>query len=132
MPNAVIIRGIPGSGKSTLANELSQSMNARICSADDYHMDAGIYKWKAENVQSAHSWCFDVAKHAMECGRNVIIDNTNTTEWEVNKYRDLALSFGYQVFVITAENWHEGKNTHSVPEETLDKMRERLHRSIKL
>lgn len=132
MPSCYIIRGIPGSGKSTLADELGRSMNARICSADEYHTDNGIYRWKADNVPAAHAWCFDIAKYAMECGQSVIIDNTNTSEWEVEKYRDLALSFDYQVFVLVVENRHEGKNVHNVPEATLDKMRERLQRSIKL
>lgn len=132
MPSCFILRGVSGCGKSTLAEEMAIPLKAAICSADDYFYDHGIYKFDASRLNEAHSFCYNNTKEWMRRGVNVIVDNTNTTEWEVNKYRDLALSNGYQVFVITAENWHEGQNTHNVPEETLDKMRERLKQSIKL
>lgn len=132
MPSCFILRSVPGAGKSTFAEEMAIPLKAAICSADDYFYDHGIYKFDASSLNEAHSFCYNNTKEWMRRGVNVIVDNTNTTEWEVNKYRDLALSNGYQVFVITVENWHEGQNTHNVPEETLDKMRERLKQSIKL
>lgn len=133
MPNCYILRGLPGSGKSTLAESLVRGGGAVICCADDYHMDNGRYNWKPENVKDAHDHCLTKAHTYMTFGQlDVIIANTNTTDKEVDKYYELANSFGYTVFVLVVENRHGGKNIHNVPEETLRKMRERLRGSIRL
>lgn len=56
----------------------------------------------------------------------IIVCNTNTTEREMKPYMDLALQFGYKVFSIIVENRHGGVSIHNVPEETLEKMRNRF------
>jgi predicted kinase len=57
----------------------------------------------------------------------IIIANTNTTEKEMQPYVDLAEQFGYRIFSVIVETRHDGKNNHNVPENTLDKMRERFN-----
>ena len=46
----IIVRGIPGCGKSTFAELLGSA----ICTADDFHMKDGEYKWIQERVGLAH------------------------------------------------------------------------------
>ena len=62
----------------------------------------------------------------------IVVNNTFTSERELQPYLDLARQFGYKVFSVVVENRHGGTNTHNVPEATLEKMRNRLIENIKL
>lgn len=121
-----IVRGLPGSGKSTLA----ESITPNFVEADMFHMKTvdgeTVYDWKPENIHKAHTWCFNQVKGMMEMGESKIaVSNTSTREKEFNEYIGLAKLFGYRFFVLTTENYHDGENTHDVPESTLEKMEER-------
>jgi len=124
MKDLFIIRGLPGSGKSLFAKLIGKA----ICTADDYHTDRyGNYHWKAENVGKAHGWCRCKCERFMK--RNIspiVVANTSTTEKEFNPYYELADKYGYRVFSIIVENRHGGKDSHDVPVETLEKMRDRF------
>jgi len=121
----IILRGVPGCGKSTFAEILGSISN--ICTADDYHMKDGKYDWKPENVKDAHSWCKDKADNLMRSGESpVVIANTSTTEWELQPYYDMSKEHGYTIFSIIVENRHDGVSSHDVPEETLEKMKNRF------
>jgi hypothetical protein len=41
-------------------------------------------------------------------------------------YLDLAEKHGYKVYCLVVENRHGGVNEHNVPEETLEKMKNRF------
>jgi hypothetical protein len=41
-------------------------------------------------------------------------------------YFELATKYGYKVFSVIVENRHGGHNVHGVPEESLEKMRNRF------
>lgn len=119
----IIVRGIPGCGKSTFA----QLFNGVVCTADDYHMKDGKYVWIPQNVAKAHLLCQAKAISSMLMDTpRVIIANTNTTEKEMQPYYDMAKKYGYKVFSIIVENRHNGENEHNVPEETLEKMKQRF------
>jgi predicted kinase len=60
----------------------------------------------------------------------IVVSNTFTQEWELEKYFELAKKYGYKTFSIVVENRHGGTNVHEVPEEKLEQMRNRF--SIKL
>lgn len=119
----IIIRGIPGCGKSTFANLIGSF----ICTADDYHMVDGKYDWKPENAGSAHVKCQKKVEWGMTEGiSKIVVANTTTTKKELKPYYDLAEKYGYTVFSVIVENRHNGVNEHNVPEETLNRMRERF------
>lgn len=121
----IIARGCPGSGKSTFAKMLADELF--ICTADDYHMNDGKYEWKPENVQFAHTQCQLKCEKLMSAGAwKIVVANTNTTKSELQPYYDLASKYGYKVFSIIVENRHNGINDHNVPEETIQKMRNRF------
>ncbi|HRT03987.1 MAG TPA: ATP-binding protein [Candidatus Diapherotrites archaeon] len=126
--SVILVRGIPGSGKSTFSKFLGRA----ICSADDYHIDLnGNYNWKEENLKASHEWCKRKCERFMKIGaEKVIIDNTLSSEWEIDPYIDMAKKYGYKVFSIIIENRHGGISIHNVPEDTLEKMKNRF--SIKL
>lgn len=126
-----LIRGLPGSGKSTFAKELAFALGGYHYEADMFHIIDGVYQWKPENVQAAHSWCQHKAAITMnhQLG-DVIVSNTFTTEKEMQPYIDMAGIYGYRVTSLVVEHRHDGVNQHNVPQATLDKMRNRF--TIKL
>ena len=139
MKTVYILRAVPGAGKSTVAEHihnmaLNSGRKSIICCADDFFIDeAGNYKWVAEKIGSAHVWCQNKYHTALFSDvDNIIVANTNTRARDVNSYHKLALDFGYTVFVLTVENWHNGKDIHNVPDEAKLKMAEQLKNSIKL
>lgn len=127
-----IFRGVPGCGKSTLGEVLSEGKYP-VCTADDYFMENGQYKFDPNKLHFAHKSCQNKCENSMQMGvEKVFVANTATTEKELKPYYDLAEKYGYLVFSLVIENRHGGKNEHNVPEEKVKQMEERLKSSIKL
>jgi len=125
MKNTVIIlRGVSGAGKSTVAKLFNTKA---ICSADDYFMRNGEYKWYGAGLRYAHAWCERKCELFMKAGAEVIvIDNTSVKAKDSKAYYVLAKEFDYVVHSIIVENRHNGVNSHGVPEQSVDKMRARF------
>lgn len=122
-----IIRGIPGSGKSTLASEISEVS----FEADQYFFNNGKYIFNSSKLKEAHLWCQSQVDTAMACGEEKIsVSNTFTQEWEMEVYFKLAEKYGYRVFSIITENRHGNKNLHGVPDDTIQRMRDRFQISL--
>lgn len=119
-----LIRGLPGAGKSTLGELLTQYNVA----ADDYFDEFFDGKFVPSKIRDAHQWCVDSCEYCMmSVGAQVIaVHNTFTEEWEMQKYFDLAEQYGYQVSTIIVENRHGSDSVHSVPADTIEKMRNRF------
>ena len=134
MKRAVILRGLPGSGKSTLAKEIAEEEETSvICSADDFFIIAGEYKFRPDWLPRAHQTCKEKFKSALKKGTKiVIVDNTNTCKWEFEEYQKLAKTFGYTVEVkIPETDWAFDvaecvkKNSHGVPAKAIQRMKDR-------
>lgn len=135
MKTLYILRGLPSSGKTTLAKTLEESLPCCITySTDDYFYDLkGGYHWKPERLHINHIKCRSGVKTSMEVSiENIIIHNTSTTEKELKPYLDMAEQHDYKVVSLVVENRHGNKNNHNVPQDTVDKMEQRLRNSIKL
>lgn len=119
-----IVRGIPGSGKSTLA----RSLGGIHFEADMFFLDSNSdYKFDISQIKQAHEWCKNSIRGAMKSGQTrVVVSNTFTQEWEMEPYLEMAKEYGYRVFTLVVENRHGGKNVHDVPDEILEKMKERF------
>ena len=77
------------------------------------------------------TWCQHKVKTDMKSGvEKIVVSNTFTTEWEMESYFEFAKEFGYKVFTLIVENRHGGTNTHNVPEDKIEQMKNRF--SIKL
>lgn len=124
MKDLILLRGLPGSGKSTFAN----CVGGTWVEADHYFIDEnGLYKFDASKLPLAHKWCHIRTEHAMEDGDvKIIVSNTFTQEWEMIPYFELAKKYGYQVYSLIVENRHGGVNVHGVPQDTLEKMKNRF------
>lgn len=133
MKNLILLRGLPGSGKSTTAKLLGASgAGTAHFEADMYFMVDGEYKFDATKLKDAHQWCQSSVEHAMLLNKTqghnskIIVSNTFTQEWEMDAYYKLAEEWGYQVTSLIVENRHGGVNVHGVPDEVLDKMKQRF------
>lgn len=123
-----IVRGIPGSGKSTFA----KTLGGTHFETDEFFMVDGEYKFDVTKLKDAHRWCQDSVNTAMilnhTAGLNnvIVVSNTFTQEWEMESYFQMADTYGYKVFSIIVENRHGGINTHGVPEDKLQVMKDRF------
>lgn len=128
MKTLYIVRGVPGSGKSTFA----KSLGGTHFETDSYFMVDGEYKFDFTKLKEAHKWCQDSVNTAMilnhTTGQNevIVVSNTFTQEWEMQPYFEMSESWGYQVFSIIVENRHGGVNTHGVPEDKIEIMKNRF------
>jgi tRNA uridine 5-carbamoylmethylation protein Kti12 len=129
MKNLILLRGLPGSGKSTTVGLLGAgSSGTAHFEADMFFMRDGEYKFDFSQIKEAHKWCQSSVERTMFLGHNstIIVSNTFTQEWEMDVYYKLAEEWGYRVTSLIVENRHEGVNVHGVPQETLDKMKQRF------
>jgi len=105
-----------------------------VClSADDYFTDpeTGVYTFEPGRLKEAHKLCVDGCKWHMENEEpTIVIANTSTQEWEMEKYEELAKQCQYRVFHVIVENRHGSENVHGCPEDKILQMLERF--SIKL
>jgi len=106
-----------------------------VCEADKFFInkDTGVYEWDPTKIKEAHEWCRNMVETYMKDSlkndqfyRQFAVSNTFTQEWEMKPYFELARKYGYKVFSVIVENRHGGHNVHGVPDEALEKMRNRF------
>lgn len=120
-PVLYIVRGLPGSGKSTIAKKLVHE--SKHFEADMFFIKDGVYNFNSTLIKDAHEWCFNSVERAMRTRTDICVSNTFTQRWEFQPYIDLAIEHNYDYQVIECHgNW---KNVHDVPQEVVDKMKER-------
>ena len=101
-----------------------------VCSADDWHMVNGEYKWHPDKVHFAHTQCQELARTAAASRTELIlIDNTSLTERECRPYLDIANDHDYIVWLVEAPNNDLPaeelfkRNVHGVPLATIERMK---------
>jgi predicted kinase len=87
MASLTLIRGVSGSGKTTLANRLVDSNSRAIFfEADLYFEKSGVYRFDVSKIGEAHDWCYNNAEACYNMNYDVIVSNTFTRKWEMERY----------------------------------------------
>ena len=117
-----LIRGWPGSGKTTLAKELLKQGKADVHYEADMYFEGKVlgYVFDPTKLPQAHEWCLRKTKEALGMNMNVVVSNTFTRLWELQKYIDL----GHPYEIIECRGLF--KNVHGVPPEKVLAMRARF------
>lgn len=106
----IITSGIPGSGKSTWVKKNTNPYMTEIFSADDFFRDRnGKYHFDHTKLSEAHSSCLrnftTRLLHLNSCAEDsckitLVVDNTNTSSWEIAPYYSLAQAYGIPVKIV--------------------------------
>jgi predicted kinase len=117
----ILIRGLPGSGKSSIAKSLTDYVHIE---ADQFFTDDdGVYRYDPTQIPEAHAWCHRKVKQALKKGCQVAVSNTFSRVWEMQIYLDMSKEMGINFQIIEAQGcW---PNEHGVPNESIEKMRQR-------
>lgn len=118
----LLIRGLPGSGKSTLAFDYASKGYSHF-EADMFFERDGKYCFDGKLISQAHDWCASEVRKALADGKSVVVANTFSRLWEMKKYFDIAKFYGVALRVIEAKG--DFQNIHGVPQEVIEKMRNR-------
>lgn len=139
----LVLAGVSGSGKTTLAETIRNWVNSdahaepyeAIVSADKYFIQEGKYLFDPAQLPQAHSACLRQYLYELEVERRplVMVDNTNSTNWERSPYMAIATLFGYMPWVITLATPPDvaaKRGLHGVPEQRVLQMWERMEKPL--
>ena len=133
MNSLILIRGLPGSGKTTLANLLSENNQYPVFSVDEYFTNPqdDTYEFRYQENHLAYKSCLEKTRLSMEEKTpKIFVANTFVYDWEMEPYFQLAKEFSYQLHSVVVENRHFGKNIHEIPEEQIQKMKNKFGVSL--
>lgn len=127
----ILLRGLPGSGKSTLGQIILHNLaidDSHVLSADDFFIDEnGNYNFDASKIKLAHNSCQEKCAERMRYEiSKIVVANTFTQEWEMEKYYEMAERYNYRVHSVIVENRHGNENIHGVPQDKLQQMKDRF------
>jgi predicted kinase len=126
----ILLRGLPGSGKSTIGDIIlfTGQNNQDVLSADNFFIDRdGNYNFDATRLKEAHNDCQQKCAERMKMQfSKIVIANTFTQEWEMEKYFEMADRYRYRVHSLIVENRHGSQNIHEVPEDKMEQMKNRF------
>jgi predicted kinase len=125
----IIMRGLAGSGKSTYVK--NNYPNAAVCSADNFFYDEeGNYNYDRFKIGEAHSQCQIEFAMLVRAGQpEIVVDNTNSQQWEYRIYEVLAKLDGYDVKIVEKSCNNENtlirfirRGLHGVPRKNVEDM----------
>jgi len=119
-----IIRGLPGSGKSTFAKKFADIAKILHVEADQYFMTDGVYQFDKDKLHQAHLYCQKTTFEELSKGNSVVVSNTFTTLSELKPYIEFAQNLGIDVNITEMKN--DFGNIHNVPNDTINRMKERF------
>lgn len=118
MAKLTIVRGLPGAGKSTYA----KTLDCIHYEADQFfELADGTYAFDSKLLGAAHDWCYSKTVRALRRGHDVVVSNTFTQLWELDRYLSIP-NIVNSVEIEIVELKTQYQNIHGVPEDKLAKM----------
>jgi adenylate kinase family enzyme len=139
MPKLILIRGLPGSGKSTHAASIVRASNDMMyhfetdmfffkntaSTSAKNHNDPSLYQYDRKVIGAAHDWCYGNTVRRLWQGFDVVVSNTFTQLWELDRYLLIPTFVVPDVEISVIEMRSQYGNIHNVPEDKLKLMSDR-------
>lgn len=126
-PILYLIRGLPGSGKSSFVKYQLHAL-VNHYEADMFFMKDGEYQFDHSKLGQAHMWCQESTRKSLAQGFDTWVSNTFTTTKELDPYFQIAKDTDSAIVVMTMHG--QFKSVHNVPDEAMDRMRQRFQWDI--
>jgi hypothetical protein len=114
---------------------LAEKLAGVVYSTDRYFETEQGYRFNPAKLAEYHARNLEAFRVGCSVHNSpVVCDNTNSTRVEVDRYRSIALAYGYTVTVITVGEPKDpahvktciARNIHKVPAQTIVRMAERF------
>lgn len=121
-----LVRGLPGAGKSTYGSSMFNCLTTRHVEADMFFVNQGTYKFQRELLSVAHDWCFSSAVLYLNQQYDVVVTNTFTSLWELDRYMSIPqMLYDIPINITIVELKTQFKSIHGIPDEIFDSMSKR-------
>ena len=101
-PTMLLLIAASGGGKDTFLKSLDIPTGT-LYTTDAFFTNkrTGEYNFQIEHIEKAHNWCFKEALMGMMVREEyIVINNTNTSMYEVGGYIRNAEAFGYNIDIV--------------------------------
>ena len=145
MRDLIIMRGIPGCGKSTWIKKQFECIGTEsyVLSSDDIRLlvsskellDDGNWAISQDNNEQVWSILYAALEIRMKNGDLTVVDATNLTARDLNRYKELARKYRYHVYCIDFSNYvsleeclerNKHRGFRKVPEKIIISMYEKM------
>jgi hypothetical protein len=86
-----------------------------------------VYEFDPLKIKEAHQNCqFRCSERMRQQKSKIVVANTFTQDWEMEKYFEMAERYNYRVSTVIVENRHGNENIHNVSKEKIELMKKRF------
>ena len=130
----IVLMAVSGAGKDHFAAHNIPKANTLASADDRFKKPDGSYVFDPTQLGLAHGDCLRKVIEALQRKEElVVVNNTNTSLVEIAPYMAAAQAYGYEANIICLQidpKIAAARNTHGTPLATVEKMAERLAKTL--